>query len=35
MDEWLIQELAAMREGKLPNETGGVLVGVFDTAAQK
>ena len=29
-DEWLIAKIYKAREGKLPNETGGVLVGSFD-----
>lgn len=32
-DQWLIEKLASFRRAKLPNETGGVLVGVFDSAA--
>ena len=35
LDEWLIRKLTSYREMKLPNETGGVLLGVFDTAAKK
>lgn len=35
LDGWLIRKLASFREGKLPNETGGVLLGVFNTAAKK
>ena len=30
VDEWLFQELAHLRSGKLPNETGGVLIGSYD-----
>jgi integrative and conjugative element protein (TIGR02256 family) len=29
-DGWLLQRLIELRQGKLPNETGGVLVGSFD-----
>ena len=29
-DEWVIARLMALRQAKLPNETGGVLVGAFD-----
>lgn len=31
LDAWLLQKLARFREKRLPNETGGVLLGVFDT----
>ncbi|MGA3267298.1 MAG: ThiF family adenylyltransferase [Verrucomicrobiota bacterium] len=31
MDSWLLQKLAALRSKRLPNETGGVLLGSFDT----
>lgn len=34
MDEWLIQKLAKSRESRLPNETGGILIGAFDTASR-
>jgi integrative and conjugative element protein (TIGR02256 family) len=30
-DSWLLQKLAALRSQRLPNETGGVLLGSFDT----
>lgn len=30
MDAWLLDRLAGLRVEKLPNETGGVLVGAFD-----
>jgi hypothetical protein len=30
-DSWLLQKLAALRSKRLPNETGGVLLGSFDT----
>lgn len=30
-DTWLLQKLAALRTKRLPNETGGVLLGSFDT----
>ena len=30
MDDWLFQELSELRAAKLPNETGGVLVGSYD-----
>jgi integrative and conjugative element protein (TIGR02256 family) len=30
-DRWLLDQLQRWREEKLPNETGGVLVGAFDT----
>jgi hypothetical protein len=29
-DEWLLWRLAELRASKLPNETGGVLVGMYD-----
>jgi hypothetical protein len=31
LDEWLLEKLATFRNAKLPNETGGVLLGHFDT----
>jgi hypothetical protein len=31
MDGWLLEKLARLRNAKLPNETGGVLLGAFDT----
>lgn len=34
MDEWLIQKLTKFRESRLPNETGGILIGAFDTASR-
>jgi integrative and conjugative element protein (TIGR02256 family) len=30
IDDWLFQELQSSRKSKLPNETGGVLVGAYD-----
>lgn len=30
LDNWLFQELCNLRSSKLPNETGGVLVGAYD-----
>lgn len=33
-DRWLLAKLAAYRKRKLPNETGGVLLGAFDTHAK-
>jgi integrative and conjugative element protein (TIGR02256 family) len=30
-DQWLLRKLAAIRDQRLPNETGGVLLGAFDT----
>lgn len=30
LDDWLLQELSRLRSGKLPNETGGVLIGSYD-----
>lgn len=30
-DRWLLQKLSALRSKRLPNETGGVLLGSFDT----
>lgn len=31
IDEWLVAKLAQFRSSRLPNETGGVLLGAFDT----
>jgi hypothetical protein len=31
IDEWLVDKLAQFRSSRLPNETGGVLLGAFDT----
>lgn len=31
IDEWVLEKLAEFREARLPNETGGVLLGAFDT----
>jgi proteasome lid subunit RPN8/RPN11 len=31
LDHWLLTKLAMFRQERLPNETGGVLVGNFDT----
>jgi hypothetical protein len=30
-DGWLVEKLATLRAAKLPNETGGILLGHFDT----
>lgn len=30
LDDWLFQELSQLRSSKLPNETGGVLIGSYD-----
>ena len=30
LDDWIFQELCNLRSSKLPNETGGVLVGAYD-----
>jgi hypothetical protein len=30
IDDWLFQQLSELRSAKLPNETGGVLVGSYD-----
>lgn len=30
LDGWLLQELSRLRAAKLPNETGGVLIGSYD-----
>jgi hypothetical protein len=30
MDEWLLEELQRLRAAKLPNETGGMLLGAYD-----
>ena len=30
MDDWILQLLAELRLAKLPNETGGVLMGAYD-----
>lgn len=30
MDDWLVEELSRLRSAKLPNETGGVLIGAYD-----
>ncbi len=30
LDDWLFQKLADVRSSKLPNETGGVLIGAYD-----
>jgi proteasome lid subunit RPN8/RPN11 len=34
LDRWLIEKIAAMRQARLPNETGGILVGNFNTQSQ-
>ncbi len=34
LDSWLREKLARLRESRLPNETGGVLLGAFDTYYQ-
>ncbi len=31
IDKWLLRKLATLRSSRLPNETGGVLLGSFDT----
>ena len=31
LDKWLLEKLAILRQKRLPNETGGVLLGSFDT----
>ncbi len=31
LDDWLLTKLATFRQERLPNETGGILVGNFDT----
>jgi hypothetical protein len=31
IDGWVLEKLAKFREARLPNETGGVLLGAFDT----
>lgn len=31
VDEWLLEKLSQFRLSRLPNETGGVLLGAFDT----
>jgi hypothetical protein len=31
LDSWLIAKIGSLREAKLPNETGGILLGHFDT----
>jgi hypothetical protein len=31
IDEWLLQKLSQFRMSRLPNETGGILLGAFDT----
>ena len=30
IDDWLFHEISALRVSKLPNETGGVLIGAYD-----
>jgi proteasome lid subunit RPN8/RPN11 len=30
-DQWLLEKMSALRKCRLPNETGGILVGHFDT----
>jgi len=35
LDTWLLQKLSDFREKSLPNETGGVLLGVIDTESQR
>ena len=34
LDQQMIRRLAKLREAKLPNETGGVLIGVYDLHRQ-
>ena len=31
LDHWVLEKLVALREQRLPNETGGILIGGFDT----
>jgi hypothetical protein len=31
LDGWLLEKLLRLRSERLPNETGGVLIGAFDT----
>ena len=31
IDDWMLEKLSQFRSGRLPNETGGVLLGAFDT----
>ena len=31
LDEWLLKKLSSFRDERLPNETGGVLLGILDT----
>ncbi len=31
IDDWVLEKLAKCREARLPNETGGILLGAFDT----
>lgn len=35
LSQQLVQELHAQRQARLPNETGGILVGVFDTQQRR
>jgi hypothetical protein len=35
LDGWVLRKLSGFRETSLPNETGGVLLGVIDTEAQR
>ncbi len=30
MDQWLLEHLQSLRASRLPNETGGVLIGAYD-----
>lgn len=34
LDKWLMEKLSRLRSERLPNETGGVLIGAFDTFHQ-
>jgi integrative and conjugative element protein (TIGR02256 family) len=34
LDRWLLGRLAKLRAAKLPNETGGVLIGIYDLSRQ-
>ena len=34
-DDWLLEKMATLRKEKLPNETGGILFGTFDTHRQR
>jgi hypothetical protein len=34
VDEWILEKLHRFRVGRLPNETGGILLGAFDTQSR-